>query len=31
MGVSINFLTQYEEDGNDLLKRITTGNESWIH
>ncbi len=31
MGAALNFLTHYEEDGNDLLERIITGEESWIH
>ncbi len=31
MGVALNFHTQYEEGGNDLLERIITGDESWIH
>ncbi len=25
------FLTQYKEDGNDLLERIITIDESWIY
>ncbi len=29
-GVAINFLTQYKEDGNDSLKLVITGDESWI-
>ncbi len=28
---TLNFPTLYKEDGNDLLKRIIIGNESWIH
>ncbi len=31
MGATLNFLTQYKEDGNDLLKRIITDDEVWIH
>ncbi len=31
MGVAFNFLTQDKEDRNDLLERIITGDESWIH
>ncbi len=28
---TLNFLTQYEEDGNDLFGRITAGDRIWIH
>ncbi len=28
---ALNFLTQYEEDGNNLLERIITSEENWIH
>ncbi len=28
--VAFNFLTQYEEDGSDLLEQIITDDESWI-
>ncbi len=31
MGVTHDFLTQYEEDGNGLLERIITSNENEIH
>ncbi len=31
MGVALNFLTQYKEDGNDLLEQIITSAESQIH
>ncbi len=31
MGVALNFLTQYEKDGNDLLEQIITSDESPIH
>ncbi len=31
VGVALNYLTQNKEDGNDLLKLIITGDESWIH
>ncbi len=31
VGLALNFLTQYEEDGNDLLERIIIGDESWIN
>ncbi len=31
MEVVLNFLTQYEEDGNDLLEEIISGDESRIH
>ncbi len=31
MGVALDFLTQYREDRNDLLKQKITGNEGWIH
>ncbi len=30
-GVALNFLTQFEEDGNALLEQIITDDESWIH
>ncbi len=31
MGVAFNFLNLYKEDGNNLLQRIITDDESWIH
>ncbi len=31
MGAALNCLVQYKEYGNDLLERIITGDESWIH
>ncbi len=30
-GAALNFLTQYKEDGDDLLEQIITGDESWIY
>ncbi len=30
IGAALNSLTQYVDDGNDLLERIITGEESWI-
>ncbi len=30
-GATINFLTQYEENWNDLLEQIITSSEGWIH
>ncbi|GFV51045.1 histone-lysine N-methyltransferase SETMAR [Trichonephila clavipes] len=27
--ISLNFLIHYEEEGNDILSRIVTGNETW--
>ncbi len=29
--MALSFLTQYEEDGNDLLEQTITGDESRIH
>ncbi len=31
MRVALDFFNQYEEDGNDYLERIITGDESWNH
>ncbi len=31
MGVALTFLTQYKEDGNDLLEQIITSDHSWIY
>ncbi len=31
MGAALNFPSQYEENGNDLLKEAITSYESWIH
>ncbi len=31
MGATLNFLTQYEKDGNDSLEWIIIGDENWIH
>ncbi len=30
MRAALNIVTQYEEDGNDFLEQIITGDESWI-
>jgi hypothetical protein len=31
MGVSVQHLLQYADGGKDMLNRIVTGNESWMH
>ncbi len=28
---TLQFLTQYNEQGNDLIERIVTGDETWVH
>jgi hypothetical protein len=31
MGLSLQPLLQYADEGEDMLNRILTGNESWVH
>lgn len=29
MGAALTFLSQYDKDGDEFMKRIVTGNETW--
>ena len=31
MGLSLQHLQRYQDEGDDVLSRIVTGNESWVH
>jgi hypothetical protein len=31
MGLSLQHLLRYAEEGEDILNRIVTGDESWVH
>ena len=31
MGLSLQHLKRYQDEGNDMLSRIITGDESWVH
>jgi hypothetical protein len=31
MGLSLKHLSQYADEGEDMLHRIVTGDESWVH
>jgi len=31
MGLSLQHLQRYQDEGNDMLSRIVTGDESWVH
>jgi hypothetical protein len=31
MGLSLQHLLRYPDDGEDMLNRIITGDESWVH
>jgi hypothetical protein len=31
MGLSLQHLLRYADEGEDMLKRIITGDESWMH
>jgi hypothetical protein len=31
MGLSLQHLSQYVDEGEDMLNRIVTGDESWVH
>jgi len=31
MGLSLQHLQRYQDEGDDMLSRIITGDESWVH